>query len=701
MAYPPGVSLATITIGAGRTMFGTPPKLISATVTPIFKGTPHVVHAASGWAFYPTPQTFRVENGEELTFELPHVNAIGWRDTAGNEFPALLETGVRDKGWAYHVKFTVVGGSGQDAVPHRYEKVFQPLVGQVGPIDVDLVPDGQIGEPVSAPAPAVLSIAGLTGAVTEEQLQALGFGGASDGEIADLLQDPATSTGAAIVATIGTATADKLDAAAAAQTYSAHYGNLILGDGDSITQASVDTPARIFTDSWYTYMTALSDGRLPYVRNSGHGGWTSSQLLEVLDAEVISQLPKGGQVVWAAGRNDSMNIDLTRAADLELVERVRAAGLKPIITTIPPVGMAAMPTPGAPTVVASEAGGTLAAGSYEYRVVAKNARGVTLPSVGTSATITGSTGSVVVTWPYQPGATGWDVYRNGARVGQTTQHYAVSFTDTGQAASGAVPTSNTTAFAATAPDILHTAQVNAWRKRLGARKGITVIDFYDVLADPTTGAFKPGLSTDGVHPSPVGQRIMGTEAWRSLSPRVENARGYIAESQADPLNIYNNGLFLTGGGNPIDRPNGWASPDITNGNYTTTLAPKAEFKGNAWTVTRAKASAPAYQGAFVFNTGIKAGDVIQFACKYQRDGEATGLISEIGVRFEGITPQVHLGFWRWVGDISEPSRLVSPEVAVPAGATGLRLINAIYGGTGAVTIGQLTVTNLTTGKILA
>ena len=43
MAYPPGVSLATITIGAGRTMFGAPPKLISATVTPIFVGTPHVV----------------------------------------------------------------------------------------------------------------------------------------------------------------------------------------------------------------------------------------------------------------------------------------------------------------------------------------------------------------------------------------------------------------------------------------------------------------------------------------------------------------------------------------------------------------------------------------------------------------------------------------------------------------------------------
>lgn len=183
MAYPPGVSLATITIGAGRTMFGTPPKLISATVTPIFVGTPHVVHAASGWAFYPSPQTFRVENGEELTFELPHVNAEGWRDTAGNEFPALLESGERDRGWAYHAKFTVIGGSGQDAIPHRYEKVFQPLVGQTGPLDLDLVPDGRIGTPVSAPMAVVSSIAGLTGAVTVEQLLAIGLGGLDEDDV--------------------------------------------------------------------------------------------------------------------------------------------------------------------------------------------------------------------------------------------------------------------------------------------------------------------------------------------------------------------------------------------------------------------------------------------------------------------------------------------------------------------------------------
>lgn len=183
MAYPPGVSLATITIGAARTMFGAAPKRISATVTPIFTGTPHVVHAASGWAFYPTPRTFEVQNGEELTFELPHVNAEGWRDTSGNEFPALLPDGTRDRGWAYHVRFTIIGGSGQDSIPHRYEKVFQPLTGQTEPIDVDLVPDGKIGAPVSAPAVTVTSIAGLTGPVTEEQLRALGLGGLGEEDV--------------------------------------------------------------------------------------------------------------------------------------------------------------------------------------------------------------------------------------------------------------------------------------------------------------------------------------------------------------------------------------------------------------------------------------------------------------------------------------------------------------------------------------
>lgn len=206
MAYPPGVSLATITIGAGRTMFGAAPKLISATVTPIFMGTPHVVHAASGWAFYPTPRTFRVENGEELSFELPHVDAEGWRDTAGNEFPALLESGERDRGWAYHAKFTVIGGSGQDAIPHRYEKIFQPLVGQTEPIDVDLVPDGKIGSPVSAPVVTVTSIAGLTGPVSAEQLLALGLGGIGEADVEAL----ATAAADQAVLDAGTYTDEKV-----------------------------------------------------------------------------------------------------------------------------------------------------------------------------------------------------------------------------------------------------------------------------------------------------------------------------------------------------------------------------------------------------------------------------------------------------------------------------------------------------------
>jgi hypothetical protein len=257
MAYPPGVSLATITIGAGRTMFGTPPKLISATVTPIFKGTSHVVHATSGWAFYPTPQTFRVENGEELSFELPHVNAEGWRDTSGNEFPALLESGERDKGWAYHAKFTVVGGSGQDAVPHRYEKVFQPLVGQNEPIDLDLIPDGQIGEPVSAPAATVTDFMGLSGSITKEDLVAAGLGVPSDSAIAALLGDETSAAGA----TLETEINNRLDPLGAelVDLSNAIRSNFVT----NVVVAPVGAPQPALEEGW-VLMRYLLSGKLYY-----------------------------------------------------------------------------------------------------------------------------------------------------------------------------------------------------------------------------------------------------------------------------------------------------------------------------------------------------------------------------------------------------------------------------------------------------
>lgn len=176
MAYPAGVSLASITTGSVTDFFGSD-AAITATVTPIIKGTTHIVHAATGAVLVPSPMVFTAGQGEGISFTVPHVDQDGWRDGAGNAY----------KGWAYRVVVAIKSRRGQDM---SWTKNVAPVLGQAL-IDLDLVADGQIGIPISAPTPQVLSVNGQTGAVVLET-------GAGDGEIAALVQDPASATGTAL-----------------------------------------------------------------------------------------------------------------------------------------------------------------------------------------------------------------------------------------------------------------------------------------------------------------------------------------------------------------------------------------------------------------------------------------------------------------------------------------------------------------------
>lgn len=78
-------------------------------------------------------------------------------------------------------------------------------------------------------------------------------------------------------------------------------------------------------------------------------------------------------------------------------------------------------------------GGTLAAGTYYYRVAALDARGQTVASNEVSVTTTGATSTVTVTWGAVTGATGYRIYR-GTAAGSQTVYYTVgavtTFTDT-------------------------------------------------------------------------------------------------------------------------------------------------------------------------------------------------------------------------------------------------------------------------------
>lgn len=92
-------------------------------------------------------------------------------------------------------------------------------------------------------------------------------------------------------------------------------------------------------------------------------------------------------------------------------------------------------------------GGTLAEGTYSYRVAAKNSFGRTLASTATTQATTGATSTVTVNWGAVTGATGYDVF---GRVGGSELLIAsvgavTTYTDDGSVTpAGALPASNTT-----------------------------------------------------------------------------------------------------------------------------------------------------------------------------------------------------------------------------------------------------------------
>lgn len=115
--------------------------------------------------------------------------------------------------------------------------------------------------------------------------------------------------------------------------------------------------------------------------------------------------------------------------------------------------IAALATPAAPTLTPSGTGGTLAAGTtYNYRIVAVNKYGVTLPGpqAASNATTTGTTSSIAISWAAVTGATSYQVYGRtaGAELLLATVT-ATNYTDTGAATpSGAMPAANTSGCAA-------------------------------------------------------------------------------------------------------------------------------------------------------------------------------------------------------------------------------------------------------------
>lgn len=152
MNYPDGVSLSTLTFSNPITFLGNTATRTEVTIAP----SASVVWANTGQPIDAIAEIVAPDAGLSGSLMAPHVDQYGFLDQDGNAFTM----------WGYVVTRRAFFAS---APVQEVKKTWQPLVGQ-DVVDFDLLPGGPVGEPVSAPAIPVTSVAGETGVVGAEAL---------------------------------------------------------------------------------------------------------------------------------------------------------------------------------------------------------------------------------------------------------------------------------------------------------------------------------------------------------------------------------------------------------------------------------------------------------------------------------------------------------------------------------------------------
>lgn len=503
----------------------------------------------------------------------------------------------------------------------------------------------------------------------------------------------------------------KVDATTATSTYAPVVrGTRFVVTGDSITakNSAVTTAGDLLTtDGWAATLSISSLGALPLVANAGHGGYTSTQLLALFDAEVLAKTPKVVGIFM--GTNDSLDgssLPTQTSTNIKaIVAKCRTAGVSPFICTIPPVGTAALGTPAAAVVTTATTGGTLAAATYSYRVAAVNGVGTTLASTAATVDTTGSTSKNTIVAPWVEGATAYKLF---GRVGGSELLIATNtatgaasapwrvFTDTGSVTpSGALPGSDTTAAALSSPARLKVTTVNNWIRQYCAAQGIPCVDMYSILVDPATGTYRTGYTIDGTHPSSTASRRMGSLAWTTLQSWVTPTPPPTCRENADSMNLWPNGCMINGAANV---PTGWTSYSSSGSSFSTTQGVVTGFAGQGFTLT-VTADDGSYKGwasAVVGGTPWTTGDRILVAARIKTTGcEVSGVAVDFHLRdLTNNVTMTQFDVWGanvdgyWVSSFAAPNTVnVNWRVS-------------LFGGSGAVTIGELTLINLTTGQLI-
>lgn len=283
-------------------------------------------------------------------------------------------------------------------------------------------------------------------------------------------------------------------------------------------------------------------------------------------------------------------------------------------------GVGILATPGAPSCTPSITAGSLAAGTYYYKIVAFDVLGrTTLAGSETASTVSsGTTGKVILTWSVVPYATGYRVYRGTSSNGQSVYYTvnnnvngAPTFTDTGAAnTAGTVPIVNGTVVSAIGTD----GTVNGINLGYGNNQLNNNLVFGYTAGNAITtgtsnifiGALAGVANTTGTANAFIGYQAGQTNISNSQCTFIGNQAGRLSVADNNSAVGYQAGFAITGGtGNTFFGSS--AGQAIQTGNYNTFMGNAAGYfvsAGSTGNTFIGNSAGSGFTSAVNFNTGV-------------------------------------------------------------------------------------------------
>jgi lysophospholipase L1-like esterase len=193
--------------------------------------------------------------------------------------------------------------------------------------------------------------------------------------------------------------------------------------------------------------------------------------------------------------------------------------------------------------------------------------------------------------------------------------------------------------------------------------GLTLIDAFAVTADPVTGQYLSGYSSDGTHPNKVGIAAIVAAAGLPLDGYAASYKAVVSETSTGNIaNMIRNGTFQKSTTPPT--PDGW-TVNLTGA--------AASITGGGWQYTKSSGTGVYALFGSGISTGYAVGDVLEFNGALEVSGlpgSPNGYTAQLDWNSDSVTP-VNT---RIVNDVME----FSTEIIVPAGFGGTAITPQLF-----------------------